>query len=91
MVGKAFLREDKNFHSSRNDWVVNGMIAQTIISRIDNSSVSIADGCYPTERIYGSLGQGQMFECRCFLVNGVVPSASTLEFESRDEAQASDS
>ena len=62
MVGKALLREDKNFHS-------------------DNSSVLISDGRYPTDTS-NVRGQGQMFECRCFLVIGVVPSASTLEFES---------
>lgn len=57
------------------------MIAQTIISRIVNSSVSIADGRYPTERCTVR-GQGQMFECGCYLVIGGVLSTSTLEFES---------
>ena len=61
-----------------------GMIAQTKISRIDNSSVLIADGRYSAEHYYSrSRSNSQMFECCCFLVIGVVPSASTLEFDSR--------
>ena len=66
MVGKALLREDKNFHS-------------------DNSSVLISDGRYPadTSTVRGQGQIVQMFECCCFLVIGVVPSASALEFESR--------
>ena len=47
------------------------MIAQTNISRIDNSSVLIADGLDTTDRSTVR-GQGQMIECGCYLVIGVV-------------------
>ncbi|HEX9320127.1 MAG TPA: hypothetical protein VF884_14430, partial [Nitrososphaeraceae archaeon] len=73
VLGKALLREDRNFHSIQMIEATcrqHNMVTQTKISHVDQASVLIAAARYLAAHSPTVRGQGQMFEIASRLHHG---------------------